>query len=157
MVFSDYDQMIKDNTGLIVVVARRFSNGPIDMEDLVQMGRIALWKAAQKYDPAKAKFSTYAYRSIYNALVKAVKKEAAKRQAMEEFLSFHSDLTYEHHAPIDEYLPSSLTDIELGAILMKHEGYTNREIGEVFDYTKEHIRHVIINAHNKIRHEHKEA
>lgn len=39
-------------------------------DDLIQVGYIALWKAADKYDPKRSRFSTYAYHCVFNAMVK---------------------------------------------------------------------------------------
>ena len=38
-------------------------------EDLVQVGRIALWKCAKRFDPDKGKFSTYAFKAIYHSML----------------------------------------------------------------------------------------
>ena len=47
-------------------------------EDLVQVGRIALWKSAKRYDPDKGKFSTYAYKAIYHAMLKELSKRKSE-------------------------------------------------------------------------------
>lgn len=47
-------------------------------EDLIQVGRVALWKSAKRYNPDRGKFSTYAYKSIYHAMLKELGKRKAE-------------------------------------------------------------------------------
>lgn len=47
-------------------------------EDLVQVGRIALWRCAKRYDPDKGKFSTYAYKAIYHSMLKELSKRKSE-------------------------------------------------------------------------------
>ena len=55
------EQIIKENTGLIWSVVRRFNNRGYDLEDLFQIGSIGLLKCISKFDLSyEVKFSTYA-------------------------------------------------------------------------------------------------
>jgi RNA polymerase sigma factor (sigma-70 family) len=47
-------------------------------EDLLQVGRIALWRCGKRYDPDKGKFSTYAYKAIYHAMLKELGKRKSE-------------------------------------------------------------------------------
>lgn len=64
------DKLIEDNLGLVnkVLYEKFRQNLPyFEMCDLVQEGSIALYKAVITYnDKKKVKFSTYAYKIIYN-------------------------------------------------------------------------------------------
>lgn len=40
----------------------------VDLEDLVQAGRIAAWQCVQTYDGTTAKYSTYAHQAMFNAM-----------------------------------------------------------------------------------------
>jgi len=55
------EQIIKENTGLIWSVAKRFTNRGYDLEDLFQIGSIGLLKCIAKFDLSyEVRFSTYA-------------------------------------------------------------------------------------------------
>ena len=43
-------------------------------ESFIQVGRIGLWKAWQRYDSTKGDFAPFAYRSIYGSLLDELKK-----------------------------------------------------------------------------------
>ena len=68
------DQLMEENVGLVGhLVGRTCANLDADSrEDAKQIGMIALWKAAQKFDPARnVKFATYASLVVKRELYKA--------------------------------------------------------------------------------------
>ena len=55
------EQLVRENTGLIWSVVRRFSNRGYELEDLFQIGSIGLLKCVDKFDTTYGvRFSTYA-------------------------------------------------------------------------------------------------
>lgn len=59
------DALLRSHQGLIHVVMRRQHCGGLAYADLIQEGRIALWRAILRYDPHRGiAFSTYAWRAI---------------------------------------------------------------------------------------------
>lgn len=55
------DEIVQDNMGLVYMVAKRFADRGVDMEELVQIGAIGLIKAVDKFEPKMGySFSTYA-------------------------------------------------------------------------------------------------
>ena len=55
------DTLVTENTGLIYMVLKRFSNRGVEQEDLFQIGVIGLIKAIDKFDLSRElSFSTYA-------------------------------------------------------------------------------------------------
>lgn len=59
------DTLLRMHAGLIFAAVRRYVSDHCELDDLVQMGRIALLDAATRYDPTGAKFSTFAYRGVW--------------------------------------------------------------------------------------------
>ena len=55
------DGLVQENMGLVYMVAKRFADRGVEMEELVQLGAIGLIKAVDKIDPKMGySFSTYA-------------------------------------------------------------------------------------------------
>lgn len=55
------EQLVKENTGLVWCIVKRFLNRGAEAEDLFQIGTIGLLKAIDKFDVSyEVKFSTYA-------------------------------------------------------------------------------------------------
>ena len=54
-------RLIEENKGLVIMIAKKFLNRGYDMEELIQLGNIGLFKAIKNFDTSKnVKFSTYA-------------------------------------------------------------------------------------------------
>ena len=75
------NQIIQDNMSLVISIASRYVKKAkgLEIDDLIQEGRIALYRAIETFDPSrKVKFSTYAYnvvqRSIVNIMIKHNRK-----------------------------------------------------------------------------------
>ena len=69
--------MMEENMGLVLTVNQKFYNYDkdtiIDDDDMIQVGRLYLLKAIRSYNPEKSKFSTYAYRILFNGMYSYIK------------------------------------------------------------------------------------
>ena len=65
------DQMVSANMRLVVAIARRYYNGSVPLQDLIQEGAIGLMTAAKKFDYARGyRFSTYASKWIRQGVIR---------------------------------------------------------------------------------------
>jgi RNA polymerase sigma factor (sigma-70 family) len=71
------ERLVRASDGLVGLMLGRVVRGSlptaIDRDDLRQVGRMALSRAIQLYDPGISKFSTYACRAIKNAILYEIK------------------------------------------------------------------------------------
>ena len=74
----DTDALVRKYEPLILSVISKKLPAYMGDEDLVQVGRIALWRSAKRYDPDKGKFSTYAYKAIYHQMLKELSKRKSE-------------------------------------------------------------------------------
>jgi RNA polymerase sigma factor (sigma-70 family) len=51
-------------------------------DSFIQVGRVGLWKAWQRYDSAKGDFAPFAYRSIYGSLLDELKKVSVEENIL---------------------------------------------------------------------------
>ena len=49
------NKLVTENMGLVVSTARKYQGRGLELDDLVSEGTIGMIKAAEKYDPEKAK------------------------------------------------------------------------------------------------------
>ena len=54
------DQAILDNEKLVYFAVRQYYPALLHDDDIIQLGRIGLWKALQSFKPGASKFSNYA-------------------------------------------------------------------------------------------------
>lgn len=66
--------LVEKNLPLATYFARRFRATNMDLEDLIQEGRVGLIEAAERFDPARGiKFSTYAAWHIRKSIMEAIR------------------------------------------------------------------------------------
>lgn len=67
------DALIRKHSGLIHTIVRRVKSGGVPYDDLIQAGRLALWRAVLGFDPERGvRFSTYGGLAIERALWREV-------------------------------------------------------------------------------------
>lgn len=89
----DRKELAEAHLGLVEPIARRLAltlPRSFSLEDLIAAGRVGLWDAARRYEPAKhggAPFSSYARPRIRGAIVDSVRRAAwleANRPALDD-------------------------------------------------------------------------
>ena len=117
------EQLIKENTGLVWSVVRRFANRGYELEDLFQIGSIGLLKCIQKFNlEYEVKFSTYAVPMIIgeikrflrdDGMIKVsrpLKEMANKAKYMQESLA-HSKGRQPTISELAEAMDASIEDL----------------------------------------------
>lgn len=126
-------RLMSEHMGLVASLARRFKpKNREDLEDLIQVGSIGLLKAIRKYNPDKAKLSTWAHQPIMWELMRYVNKHKNMRAEIPINSSVLSKMleTTEHDADISVYLPDSLTEQEERVINLMCNHFNVREISQ---------------------------
>jgi len=99
----EMEKMFEENVNLIHATIRTYIKCPgmyglNDYDDLVQIGRIGLYKAIEKYDQSKGKFSTYAVPIIRNHLYNALRDAGDIDNTIalnDEWIEMNKDLAYD--------------------------------------------------------------
>lgn len=72
------EQVLEENTGLIVSIARRYIGRGVDEDDLFQLGCLGFWKAVQGFDDSYGTcFSTYAVPKIAGEIRRYLRDDRA--------------------------------------------------------------------------------
>lgn len=86
------EQILAHNTRLVMLIARKFSNTGVPLDELFSIGCLALVRAADTFNPkSNIKFSTYAGRCVYNAICMFLRRD---RVAQQRELSLETPIGY---------------------------------------------------------------
>jgi len=150
--------LMSRHDGLVHVVLRRQSRGGVAYEDLLQEGRIALWRAVLHFDPRHgAAFSTYAgvaiERQIWRAVARSTRPQGwLSRPELPNPLAIAEENLWRvqvHSALVEAVsrLPNRSRQVIVAAYGL--DGGSPRSlaaIGREYDVTREAVRHWRNNA-----------
>lgn len=127
--------LIKENMPLILRLAQSFCPRTADdLEEMIQIGRIAVWNAAEKFDSSRAKkLSTLMWRYIRWDIIRYLEKEKRQYMQTSDFVCCPPD--DKKHQGMWEILPSNLTEEEAEVIRLRAlHNCTFKEIGKQMGY-----------------------
>ena len=163
----DINELIKENEGLIYYTMNRYfytTTSEFDIkEDMIQVGRIALYKAIQTYDEDRTEFSTYAVRVIKSKMINFLQNDLYKYVSKGGLKSIHNNegLDEDSEKMRDRNMGRMDDDTEVNAnelldfikkykderaykiVCLLSEGYTYEEIGDMLDLSKQRINQII--------------
>lgn len=77
---SQTEELIRQHKSTVEAIAGKYSNSPLEMDDIIQEGMIGLLAAIKTYDKSKgAAFNTYANTCINNSIQTALRKFNRKK------------------------------------------------------------------------------
>lgn len=93
MTKTDRDDLIVNNMKLVYFIINRYYTKFMNDEDVKQEGMVALINAADKWDPSKSRFSTYASVCILHHIGKYLEHEGkqVKTVSLDEFFTTDDD------------------------------------------------------------------
>jgi RNA polymerase sporulation-specific sigma factor len=143
-------------TKRVIAVARSFSRGGNnndDLDDLIEEGLIALFRAIETYDETKgAKFSTYAYTCIRNRITDAAIMTDKHKKA--------DDLMPQGVAgvPENDYsdallraIDKNLTKLERNVFRQRQSGMSYIEIAEIENVSEKSVDNAFYRAKSKLK------
>ena len=123
------DSLIEQNMGLVVKVAKSFNPRTEDeLDEYVQIGRIAAWEAIQKHDPSRAKLSTLIWHYCRWQILRHLKKNNKSEMQLDENMPLPDNL--KPGSAIWEYIPETLTVKEMNVIKLRLQRYSFTDIGQ---------------------------
>lgn len=173
----DPDRTIRENERLIYYIIRNKlnRNDLVYDEDIVQCGRIGIYKAWKSYDPTKGKWSTYMTRCITNEIFMEFRRRRNSNNKfyedcerlnriiddgkggeceLQDFLAFEDssfdDVISDDEAKWNE-IYNSLSLREQNIIHWLDLNYTQSDIGEMLGISQSYVCRLIKQMKNKIQ------
>lgn len=159
------NEMIQENEGLIHYTLKRYfytTTSEFDIyEDMVQVGRIALYKAIETYDETRTEFSTYAVKVIKSKLINFVQNDLYKNFSKGGLNKVHDTEgidddkvrerivgRFDDHSNVEtgellDYIKNFKDERAYKIVCLLSEGYTYEEIGSILNLSKQRINQII--------------
>ena len=179
----DPDRTIRENERLIYYILRNKLNRDdlVYDEDIIQCGRIGIYKAWKSYDATKAAWSTYMTRCVTNEIFIEFRRRRNPKNKfyedcerlnriiddskgggceLQDFLAFEDssfdDVISDHEQRWNE-IYNSLSLRERSIIYWLDMEYTQKEIGEMIGTSQSYASRLIQKLKNKIQQKWKES
>jgi RNA polymerase primary sigma factor len=169
--------LVEANQGLVISIAKRYTNGHIPIEDLIQEGNLGLIIAAERFDTERGcQFSTYAVYWIRDYISRAARKamrdyellsldksmgEYEDSTLVESIIDENGPLPYEVAEQNEQIQfvaemvsclkPQERRIIELRFGLNGEIEHSFEEIGEPLNLSKERVRQIEVKALKRLR------
>jgi RNA polymerase sigma factor (sigma-70 family) len=153
MMNSQVEKMIEENKKLIYSIANSLyiQNKAFSIEDLIQVGFLAICKSANKYDPERGKTSTFITHCAKNDMLKFI-----RRNKISSDLIYHESksLSYDE---TEEILKSDVSDyynlkntIEENIVTLKINGESNIAIGKRLNLNSNKVSSILLNIKERL-------
>ncbi|KFC39688.1 sigma-70 family RNA polymerase sigma factor [Elizabethkingia anophelis] len=139
----DFSKLVKENQGLIIKVARMYTNTPDDQQDLFQEIVLQLWRS---YDTFKgnSKISTWMYRVALNTAITLFRK-TTRTVKTDELADFHQQIDDENDDNQQQIsllykVIKMLGDIDRAIVMMYLDDVPYKDIAENIGITEVNAR-----------------
>ena len=144
--------MIDNNEGLIYQYAiSMYKQNPIySIDDLVQIGKMSIWKNGNKYDPSRGKVTTFVGTCARNEMLKYIRKQN-KRQ-MPHVVTAQPSYKTKHEITndnIEDYIPIK-NELEKQIIIMKRDGLYHTDISKKLGISSDKLSKILKRIRKRI-------
>ncbi|HVU15820.1 MAG TPA: sigma-70 family RNA polymerase sigma factor [Candidatus Didemnitutus sp.] len=154
-----FRQWLAEHRGIIIRIARSFTNSPADLADLQQEMQVQLWHSVARFSD-KAKPSTWIYRVCLNTALTWRRASRRREISLEPALDVAS-LAAENATPAEqssdrdaiERLYAAIHQLphgERSLVLLALEGLPYREIAEITGLTENHVGVALTRARRRL-------
>jgi RNA polymerase sigma factor (sigma-70 family) len=142
------DELIEENMGLVITIVNSFHpKNQTERQDLIDAGRIGLWKGLTKYRKDTGnQISTYTWRPIRWAIIREIKQHRKDVPIADDTV-----LPVESGECLWEYYPSNITAEERQLVELRCQGFKFREICSIVDQSPSVVKNRFYKALGKIK------
>ena len=146
------EKLIDQYLALIVRVSKSF-NPPNDteLEEYIQIGKIALLKAIRTHDPNRSKFITLAWNYIKWDIIRYLSNKKKQEDITKQIIQDNINLNNKDVDKIWEWIPDSISKEEKEIITLKFNGYSFNNINKLLGLSKGKSNKLFHEAIKKIK------
>lgn len=154
-----FEAQLHEHRGIVFKIASLYARGAEDRSDLAQEIYLQLWRSFERYDPARAKFSTWLYRVALNVAISQLRRSSDAWASRLEPLQTHH---LETIGDTPDYEPDErlgalyafigrLDALNRALILLYLEDRSYAEMAEILGISETHVATKISRIKQKLR------
>ncbi len=157
-----FRKVLDHHLAQLMAYATRMTGSVTDAEDIVQETFVALWKTRERYDPKKAKLSTWLHRIAHNQYIDSYRRASARTISIDEDV-YPAGNHLEDQEP-DSVLETNarneavsralmqLDERQRSALVMTHyQGLSHREVAEILELSKEALESMLRRSRKRMK------
>ena len=155
-VYNTVDQEIESHMGLVIAIVNSFNpNNDTERQDMIDAGRIGLWKGLEKYNKKRGTaISTFVWSPIRWSIIKEIKQSRNNNIALDKIADPYCEIPEN----VLEYINEGLCSEEEIAILkLRIKGYKFREICVKMNKTSSQVKNTFYRIIKKIKKNYNES
>jgi RNA polymerase sporulation-specific sigma factor len=160
---SAFEELMRRYSGMVERACNHYYFPNADRDDVRQIGRLALWEAAQKFKPAtydwydnNKGFAAFAKTVVYRKVISELKYATREKRYKLDIAcidSISEPMITEEVVDWDgvKSFFSTLTKIERTVLYLYMQGYEYDDISDMLDITKKSVDNALWRSRNKAR------
>lgn len=147
-------QVLDFHLGPVTNYVQRMTSNSADTEDLVQETFFRLWSTKDRYDPKKAKLTTWIHKIAHNLCVDSFRASKFESPEMDEPITSGPDSDYDKISR-SQWVSRSLSllpERQRSAVVMCHyQGLSNREAADVFEISVDALESLLRRGRSQLK------
>ena len=153
-----FEILVNQALGPTLAVARRITGNEAEAEDIAQEALLRLWRHAEKWQPGRARVTTWLYKVATNLSLDRIRQR--KHEPLEAADELESPADQEEQVlelQLAKRVDAALQELpeaqRVALVLCHYQGLTMKEAGDVMERSEEAIESLLARARRRLKRE----
>ncbi|MBL6689878.1 MAG: sigma-70 family RNA polymerase sigma factor [Pseudomonadales bacterium] len=151
-----YRQVLDHHLAQLMAYATRLTGSVPDAEDIVQETFVRLWTNRQRYDPSKARLSTWLHRIAHNQFVDSYRRTRDRKADGDEDSSVvHGPDAFLESATQGQAVSQALMQLDerqrSALVLVHYQGMPHKDVADILDVSVDALESMLRRSRKKLK------
>lgn len=150
-----YRQVLDHHLGQLMAYATRLTGSVTDAEDIVQETFVRLWTTRHRYDPSKARLSTWLHRIAHNQFVDSYRRAKTRKPEHDEDSSVQGPDDLLESATQGQLVSQALMQLDerqrSALVLVHYQGMPHKEVADILDVSVDALESMLRRSRKKLK------
>jgi len=150
-----YRQVLDHHLAQLMAYATRLTGSVPDAEDIVQETFVRLWANRQRYDPSKARLSTWLHRIAHNQFVESYRRARVRKPDEDEDSSTIGPDAALESATQGQAVSQALMQLDerqrSALVLVHYQGMPHKDVADILDISVDALESMLRRSRMKLK------